>query len=154
MSRWQIRFSLATPLLLAAVVAVLLATGRRGVPDFGQPRDLPGLLLWWEGEEWAWNYPRWDPVLGIPDAAADTIATRLVLGAAVGLGTGIWYGLRQRRRLRGLLIGIPVAIVVGRTAALFLAHGSRLPMAAVGSLVLIVAALVLRWLSIPPPADE
>jgi hypothetical protein len=130
-------------LLLFFTAVVLLVTGGGEMPDFGQHAP-----------------PRWRregssvTLVDGPTEAAERALLRTALGAAVGLGTGVWYGLHHRRRLRGLAIGIPLAIVAGAAAAVFLAHGSRLPMAAVGSLLLVVVALVVRRFSIRPPADE
>jgi uncharacterized membrane protein len=136
MSRWQIRFSLAMLLLLVVTAAVLLATAAMPLVS-GEDDGASGARVLWCGSD-----------------AEETALLRIVLGAAVGLGTGVWYGLRHRRRVRGLAIGIPVATLVGAAAAVYLAHGSCLPMAVVGSLLLVAVALLVRWFSIRPPADE
>jgi hypothetical protein len=136
MTRWQIRFSLAMLLLLVATAAVFLATAA-----------MP--LVSWEDDGASGA-----TALRCGSDVEETAFLRIALGAAVGLGMGVWYGLCHRRRLRDLAIGVPVATLVGAAAAVFLAHRTCLPMAALGSLLLIGVALLVRRFSIPPPADE
>ena len=114
-------FSLASLLLLTAVIAVLAAAARQAVTGEGR-------------------------------TAADWLVGGAVAGAWGGLFVGLVLGLLQERKLRATLVCIPSGIAFGAVAGLLAVSPNHLLAAAVGSVVLVLFAIAIRYLSGSPPA--
>lgn len=117
-------FSLASILLLTAVVAVLLAATVTAVADH-------------------------------QGVGREVLAVIAVIGAMAGALIGVVIGLTQVARIRGALLGLLVGIITGAAAGISLTTPSNLVTLAIGSLVLVLFGVVVRFLSDrPAPKDR
>ena len=125
-------FSLASLLLLTAVVAVFLAAICTIwlQPDRGRPQpDVPA-------------GPRLNEALAVGCGIGGLIA-----GAVVGLVIGV----NQARPLRGAFLGTCVGMIAGAASGVLLAVPDKTLPIAVGSLVIVLFAAVVRRYSSRPP---
>jgi len=113
-------FSVATILLLTAVVAIFLAALRTVAVE---PSAIPG----------------------------EQLGLRAISGILIGTFVGLGMGLTRPRRRWGIPLGLLTGWFVGGAGSLF-ADPRNLPLAAIGSLLLIVLGVVVRVGSSSRPA--
>ena len=71
-------------------------------------------------------------------------------GAVIGLVVGVTIALRRRRWLIGLLLALFLGVPVGGAAAVLLAEPRNMPLALVGSALLVLLGVVVRKFSSTP----
>jgi hypothetical protein len=71
------------------------------------------------------------------------------IGTVVGLVLGAAMGARHPRRFRGLLLGTATGLAVGIAGGVFMVAPGALPSLALGALLLVAFALVVRAASRP-----
>ena len=125
-------FSLASLLLLTAVVAVFLAA----ICTAWLPRD--------GGQQGSYAEQR-------EKLDAGLVVACVIGGVIVGTVVGFVVGLRQARRLHGLAVGTFTGLITGAAGGLLLAVPGKILPIAVGSLVIVLYAVIVRRYSGDPP---
>jgi len=115
------RFSLASLLLLTAVVAVYFAA-------IGSARDA------------------WDRF----DTHTELVATCIIVGGIVGLAIGSFIGWHQIGRVYGVVIGVGAGIAAGIAGGVLMAMPDTFWTIAAGCAVLLLLAGAIRFLSTRP----
>lgn len=113
-------FSLASIMLLTAVVAVFLAA----VPSIAVRHGRINL---------------------------EALGWLAIVGGAIGLAVGAAIGLGQLHRARGILLGLASGAIFGAATMVLLVAPYNLALAAVGSLVIVLFAAVVRICSAKRP---
>jgi hypothetical protein len=124
-------FSVATLLLLTAVVAIGAAAARTIFVASEQTIE--------EGGYWS--------------SEVQEAGLRAVAGGMIGLLVGIGIGATRPRPVAGVVLGILVGGCVGAFAGGVLADSRNLPVAAIGSALLLLVGIVVRVLS-PRPHEQ
>ncbi len=81
----------------------------------------------------------------------ETLAVCAIIGGVVGLPVGAAVGLGRTQRAGGTLLGIAAGVVAGAVAGGLLSLPGKLPALAVGSVVLVAFAVVVRRFSAKTP---
>lgn len=125
-------FSLASLLLLTAVVAVFLAAICSAWLPSGQQRADP------------YGFER-------PDVDNEVIVAGVIGGLTVGSLVGLVIGANQVRPLPGVLLGTFVGTITGAASGALLVMPEKTLPIAVGSLVIMLFGAVVRRFSRKPP---
>jgi hypothetical protein len=132
-------FSVATLLLLTAVVAIGLAASQ---------------TIWQQVDKLDRTAPPryyWGPRQSSPfEERMEELAWRGVAGAVVGLFVGIAVGATRPRPILGVLLALPVGMCWGGLVGAALTEPESVLVVAVGSTLLILFAVVIRALSRRP----
>jgi hypothetical protein len=132
-------FSVATLLLLTAVIAIGLAAAQTVWQQVDKlDRTAP--------PRYYWGPPQPSPF----EQRVDELAWRGVGGAIVGLFVGIAVGATRPRPILGVLVALPIGIVWGAIVAAALTEPESVLVVAVGSTLLVLFGLAIRALSRRP----
>ncbi len=132
-------FSIATLLLLVAVVAVFLAAAETTWLKIDKlDRTRPPTYFWTPAEP--------SPF----ERQVEALAGRAVGGAIIGMFSGLIAGVMQARRFFGTLLAVPVGAVGGALAAALFTQPENVLLVVVGSVVLVLLGVVVQVFSRHP----
>ena len=132
-------FSIATLLLLVAVVAIFLAAAETTWLKVDKlDRTRPPTSFWMPAEP--------SPF----ERQVEALAGRAVGGAIIGMFSGLVAGVMQSRRFFGTLLAVPVGAVGGALAAALFTQPENVLLVVVGSVVLVLLGVVVQVFSRHP----